>query len=84
MAKTPGGRVHSVGLLERWGVTHDELNEILASRPSLRGILSGFVAEYKLCQYLLATSMRITWPLQLPFHEEPFGVLDAIVAERQR
>jgi len=37
-----------VGLLEEWGLTTSELNEILASRPSLRGILIGFVAEYKL------------------------------------
>lgn len=37
-----------MGLLEEWGLTVDELNEIVASRPSLRGILIGFVAEYKL------------------------------------
>ncbi len=37
-----------MGLLEEWGLTTSELNEILASRPSLRGILIGFVAEYKL------------------------------------
>lgn len=37
-----------MGLLEEWGLTPSELNEILASRPSLRGILIGFVAEYKL------------------------------------
>lgn len=37
-----------MGLLENWGVTIEELNEILASRPSLRGILVGFIAEYKL------------------------------------
>jgi len=39
-----------VGLLEEWGLTIQELNDILASRPSLRGILIGFVAEYKLPQ----------------------------------
>lgn len=37
-----------MGLLEEWSLTVDELNEILASRPSLRGIMIGFVAEYKL------------------------------------
>jgi hypothetical protein len=37
-----------MGLIEDWGLTLDELNDILASRPSLRGIIIGFVAEYKL------------------------------------
>ncbi len=39
-----------MGILEDWGVTTDELNDILASRPSLRGILIGFLAEYKLAK----------------------------------
>ncbi len=39
-----------MGLLEQWGITLGELNEILVSRPSLRGILIGFIAEYKLSQ----------------------------------
>jgi hypothetical protein len=43
-----------MGLLEQWGVTHEELNRILADRPSLRGMLLGFVAEYKLCQMWFA------------------------------
>jgi hypothetical protein len=196
-----------MGLIEDWGITLDELNHILASRPSLRGIIIGFVAEYKLaniwfsdprmkglerydnhdrtrpgdfgflykglpisvqvkslqtnsvrrtetgfvgtfqcdasdkraivlpnkesvettclavggfdllavnlfefgqgwrfgfaknadlprtksskyaahqCQYLLATSIRITWPLKAPFYEEPFAVLNEIVADRRR
>jgi hypothetical protein len=33
-------------------------------------------------QYLLATSIRITWPLEFPFFEDPFKVLDEIVRER--
>ncbi len=37
-----------MGLIEDWGLTTEELNEILASRASLRGILVGFIAEYKL------------------------------------
>ncbi len=37
-----------MGLIEDWELTLDELNEILVSRPSLRGILVGFIAEYKL------------------------------------
>ena len=37
-----------MGLLEDWQVTRAELNEILETRPSARGHLFGFVAEYKL------------------------------------
>lgn len=37
-----------MGLIEQWGLTLEELNEILATRPSLRGVLIGFIAEYKL------------------------------------
>ncbi|MBI4676216.1 MAG: restriction endonuclease [Elusimicrobia bacterium] len=37
-----------MGILERWKLTPDELNEILESRPSLRGITFGYVSEYKL------------------------------------
>lgn len=39
-----------MGIIEDWGVTIDELNDILASRPSLRGILIGFLAEYRLAR----------------------------------
>jgi len=37
-----------MGLLEDWQLTKAELNEILETRPSARGHLFGFVAEYKL------------------------------------
>jgi hypothetical protein len=33
-------------------------------------------------KFLLATSVRITWPLQPPFYEDPFTVLDIIAAEK--
>lgn len=39
-----------MGILRNWNITLDELDEILSSRPSLRGILMGFIAEYKLSQ----------------------------------
>ena len=35
-------------------------------------------------QYLLASSVRITWPLQPPFEVEPFRLLDEIAAEKSR
>ncbi|OGK79767.1 MAG: hypothetical protein A2050_00530 [Candidatus Rokubacteria bacterium GWA2_73_35] len=37
-----------MGLPEDWKVTRAELNELLETRPSARGHLVGFVAEYKL------------------------------------
>lgn len=37
-----------MGIIEDWGLSIDDLNTILAERPSARGPLVGFVAEYKL------------------------------------
>jgi hypothetical protein len=35
-------------LLTSWGITADELSEIVSENPSMRGLMFGFVAEYKL------------------------------------
>lgn len=35
-------------LLNSWGITADELSEIVAENSSMRGLMFGFVAEYKL------------------------------------
>lgn len=37
-----------MGILEQWKLSSDELNEILAANPSLRGMTFGYVSEYKL------------------------------------
>lgn len=37
-----------MGILKAWGITEDELDIILMERPSVRGILIGFLSEYKL------------------------------------
>ncbi len=37
-----------MGVLEDWGITAEELSAILMERPSLRGLLVGYLAEYKL------------------------------------
>ena len=37
-----------MSIVSSWGLTLEELDEILAYRPSVRGMLSGFVAEYRL------------------------------------
>lgn len=34
-------------------------------------------------KYLLASSIRITWPLQPPFSLDPFPILDAIIHDRE-
>jgi len=47
-----------MGVLEDWQVTRAELNEVLATRPSARGYLFGFVAEYKLTK-MFFTDPRI-------------------------
>jgi hypothetical protein len=48
-----------MGILEQWGVTLDEINDILAERPSVRGILLGFIAEYKLAQIWFSNDPRV-------------------------
>jgi hypothetical protein len=35
-------------LLEAWSLTAEELSEIVSQNPSMRGLMFGFVAEYKL------------------------------------
>ncbi len=37
-----------MGLLERWNLTNEELDEIITTNPSLRGMMLGYVSEYKL------------------------------------
>jgi hypothetical protein len=37
-----------MGIIEDWGITIDDLDAVLSERPSLRGNLIGFLAEYKL------------------------------------
>jgi hypothetical protein len=34
--------------------------------------------------YLLKSSVKITWPLEPPFADEPFGLLDRLLAQRAR
>ena len=35
-------------------------------------------------KHLLATSVAVTWPLEPPFHDQPFDILAEIVRERRR
>lgn len=43
-----------MGIIEDWGLTIDDLNTVLAERPSVRGILVGFLSEYKLQRGILS------------------------------
>src|SRR5437879_9972746 len=36
-----------ISILKRWGITEDELTDLVDHNPSLRGILLGYVAERK-------------------------------------
>jgi len=38
----------AIDLLTSWGISVAELSEIVADNPSMRGLMFGFVAEYKL------------------------------------
>lgn len=35
-------------ILKRWGLTEQELTEIIRENPSMRGLMLGYIAEYKL------------------------------------
>jgi len=37
-----------MGVLERWQVTSEELDEVISASPSLRGFVFGYLSEYKL------------------------------------
>ena len=37
-----------MGVLERWQVTSEELDEVISASPSLRGFIFGYLGEYKL------------------------------------
>ncbi len=45
--------------IEEWQITLDQLDSILRERPSLRGMLLGFVAEYKLTEIWFAGNPEI-------------------------
>lgn len=46
-------------ILHRWGLTAEELTQIIDANPSMRGMLFGYVAEYKL-QRMYFEDPRIT------------------------
>jgi len=42
-------------VLERWGITAEELTAIVDNNPSLRGVLIGYIGEIKLKEFLAKT-----------------------------
>lgn len=55
-------------LLERWQLTPEELSEIVSENPSMRGLLLGYVAEYKLRQIWFSDS-RIDKAIKYDDHD---------------
>jgi hypothetical protein len=51
--------VPSGAFLNRWQVSTEELNEILTENPSARGLVLGYVAEYKL-RKMFRADLRLT------------------------
>jgi hypothetical protein len=47
-----------------------------------RSTYRGYTPEQQ--KYLLATSMKVTWPLQPPFVTDPFVLLDRLAGEKTR
>jgi len=45
-------------ILDYWNLTPDELSEIVSANPSLRGMMEGYIAEYKLKKTLLHACKR--------------------------
>lgn len=43
-------------ILERWQITAEDFTELIDQNPSLRGMISGYLAEFKLKQFLLSVS----------------------------
>jgi len=46
-------------ILQRWGITAAELTEIVAANPSMRGLMVGYVAEYKLRKMFFESDTRV-------------------------
>ncbi|MEY4768166.1 MAG: hypothetical protein RL637_805 [Pseudomonadota bacterium] len=42
-----------ISILEKWGITEEELTELVEQNPSLRGMMLGYVAEKKFHDYFL-------------------------------
>ena len=47
----------SKSILKRWGLTEQELTEIIQENPSMRGLMLGYIAEYKLRKMHFADSI---------------------------
>jgi hypothetical protein len=45
----------SQNVLKYWDISSDELSEIITAAPSLRGMIEGYVAEYKLKKFFKAS-----------------------------
>lgn len=56
-----------MSILEEWGVSSEQLSEIVAQNPSLRGMLFGYVAEIKLRE-IIASFPEVTYMTKFDDH----------------
>jgi hypothetical protein len=47
-------------ILQRWKLTEQELTEIVAENPSMRGLMLGYISEYKLWKMWFVGDSRVT------------------------
>lgn len=57
-----------MNILEEWGVSSEQLSEIVAQNPSLRGMLFGYVAEIKLRE-IIASFPGVTYMTKFDDHD---------------
>jgi hypothetical protein len=56
-------------ILDLWQVTGEEIAAIIAAHPSLRGMVMGYLAEYKLRQLWFANHPQITGIVRYDNHD---------------
>lgn len=56
-------------ILDRWGVTPDELTILVEANPSLRGMMLGYVAELQLLKRFFSLSEHISYSVKSDDHD---------------
>ena len=61
-----------MNVLDRWGISVDELDEVIKANPSMYGLMLGYIAEHKL-QRMLESNRRITGIVKPDDHDRTAG-----------